>query len=425
MQELIEALVRNSPTVRWETWLTVLNRALADERSWMQAFESLSLEDQFGLLKALQTGGGIYGDALRIITARHSELICDEEVRDFLLADASDATGRLTNQLAQHRDELLVLIGKSEARFMADYDLATDVAHLERKLQELRRSEIGETAQEIEELDRDIHRLETFKRTLQSYDIEARQAYRNQLKAETTKLARQRKVLEDKIAAEIGKRDLLHREKAASEDALVKRTREVAELSAEVAETAKRIEAATVALADAREYLAGARSKQTLRYDVGLEVVLGGELAKELNASPGETVLMMPILACGSELPARFKSQDYDFYLNVAAGDSARLKVVIDDDRGDPSIQVWESAIPKSSDGPHECGVIVDADADGGLAVGLRYVGGHEVTMHGPLRRDVPRRSKTKASEKGSYQRRFTPQQFKDAVVKLRAGGAS
>jgi len=425
MKELVEALVRNPGSARWESWLTVLSRALADERDWIQTFESLSLEDQFGLLKALRTDGNIYSDALRIITARHAELIRDEEVRDFLLTDASEATERLTNQLAQHRDELLKLIGRSEIRQHPHYDLATEVAHLERQLQELRKSEIGEKAQAIEELDREIHRLEIFKRTLESYDVEARRAYKKQLQTETTKLGRRRKDLEDRIAAQIGKRDTMQRELAASEHTLGERTREVEELSAEVVEAAKRIEAATAALDDAGAHLAGLTSKQRLRYDVGLEFALGGELAKELKATPGEIVLLTPILAQRSDLPARFDSKDYNFYIDVPAADSLDVKVVIDDDSIDPFVHVWKSGIPVSLESDRRCSVIVSADTGGALAVTLRDVNGHEVSMPGRLKGDFRRRSTHKARRKARYQRRITPQQFKEALGKVRAGGSA
>jgi len=125
MRETVASLIRNPGAAKWEIWLTLLRHALADEESWMEAIESLSVRDQFGLLDALNTDASIYSDALRIITARHAEQIRDVQVRDYLLTDASKATVRFTNRLQQHRDELAELILRAETRREADFDLAT------------------------------------------------------------------------------------------------------------------------------------------------------------------------------------------------------------------------------------------------------------------------------------------------------------
>lgn len=162
--------------------------------------------------------------------------------------------------------------------------------------------------------------------------------------------------------------------------------------------------------------------------DIGLEVTLGEDLAKQLNATPGEVVLMTPILPRGSTLPARFSSQDYKFFIYVPAGNSVDIKIVIDDDPVAPYIQSWEEAIPASSPGDHECSVIVYADADGALDVRLSYFDGYETNVRGRLSRERTGRSKLVISGQErsmmttAYRLRITPQQFVDALTRLRTG---
>jgi len=291
MRELVAAVVKNPASANWESWLTVLSGALTDEDAWMQAVESLSLEDQFGLLEALKTDSSIYSDALRVLTARHADRISDEEVRDFLLTDAAEATDRLTNRLEQHRDQLQDLIGKAQARREADFDLATEVVQLERQLHELRKSEIGEQFESMQQLDREIHRLETFKRSLEGYDPDARRVYRDQLDAETKELATRRTNLEDTIAAAIGRRDTLQREFATAEQQLAQLTKENDEITDRIAELRAQIQAATTELSEVRsQQLAVAGEAAELQQRIDDERrQLASEKTRldELRSSPG------------------------------------------------------------------------------------------------------------------------------------------
>ncbi|UXA17456.1 hypothetical protein [Mycobacterium sp. SMC-4] len=246
------ALVKNPETAKWETWLTVLTEALADEEAWMQAIESLGVEDQFRLLDALNTDASIYSDALRILTARHAERISDEQVRDYLLTDACEATLRFSNRLEKHRDELVQLVSRAEARREPDFDLATEVAQLEGRLQELRKSEIGEKFDSMQRLDVEIHRLEVFKRSLESYDAEARRAHRVQLDTEARELGARKNELEDKIADAIGRRDMAQREYAACEEEFTHITHEVDDFNTRIADVRERHRTAELQLTDVR-----------------------------------------------------------------------------------------------------------------------------------------------------------------------------
>jgi len=162
--------------------------------------------------------------------------------------------------------------------------------------------------------------------------------------------------------------------------------------------------------------------------DIGLEVRLGTGAAKRLNGEPGEVVLMTPILAQGSQLPATFDSQDYKFFLGVEAGDTIDLKVVIDDDPADPYILSWDEAIPPSAARFHQCSVVVRADADGMLHVRLRYFDGHETNVQGKLARGRTGRSKLvitgqdPTTSSTAHRLRITPNQFAEALRKQRSG---
>lgn len=291
MDELVTALVRTPGATNWESWLTLLSRALADENAWMQTVSSLSLEDQFALLEALKTDGSIYSDALRVLTARHAASIPDEEVRDFLLTDATDATIRLGNRLESHRDDLLELVNTTTARRDPGFDLAAEVVQLELQLQQLRQSEIGEKFEAMQQLDREIRTLETFKRSLQGYDAEARAAHREQLTQETSERAARKKELEEAIATAIGQRDTLERDVAAAQITLDELTREIEELDRQLRAVRTRIDESRRELVEAsrqhgelvREAAALEQQVQEQQHEVQSET----RRLDELRSSPG------------------------------------------------------------------------------------------------------------------------------------------
>ena len=135
MHELVAAIARDPQIVGWESWLT-LSEAIANEEAWLRAIDAMALEDQFVLIDALKSDDSIYSDALQVLTARRANAISDEEVRDFLLTDASDASERFGNRLQRQREQLLALISSATARREADFDLAEEVTTLEMQLQE-------------------------------------------------------------------------------------------------------------------------------------------------------------------------------------------------------------------------------------------------------------------------------------------------
>ena len=261
MHELVAAIARDPQTVGWESWLTLLSEAIANEEAWLRAIDAMALEDQFVLIDALKSDDSIYSDALQVLTARRANAISDEEVRDFLLTDASDASERFGNRLQRQREQLLALISSATARREADFDLAEEVTTLEMQLQELRRSEIGEKFEAMQKLDVEIHRLEAFQRSLERYDADARRNYRNTLQAETDQLASERKGIEEGIATSIGQRDTLQRERDESHDRLEELEGQNEVLKGDIARINDEIAVTSGQLADARAQCSALRSQ--------------------------------------------------------------------------------------------------------------------------------------------------------------------
>ena len=83
-----------------------------------------------------------------------------------------------------------------------------------------------------------------------------------------------------------------------------------------------------------------------------------------------EAVLMTPVIARGTTLPARFDSSDWQFHIYVPPDVVLELEVAIDDS-ADPHIMRGEVTTPLSQARLLRCGVLVRADKDGTLDVSL------------------------------------------------------
>lgn len=168
--------------------------------------------------------------------------------------------------------------------------------------------------------------------------------------------------------------------------------------------------------------------EERLLCDIGLEATLDDDIASQLKIDPATPMLVMPILAHGSTLPATFSSEDYHLDVYVEGGDSLDFTIVIDDDPDNPWKQTWTVDIPASSVGWHQCNVIVTADADGMLHVSLRYVDGSESNVEGRLTRARTGRARLlisaqdRSTRKSAGPSRITPQQLVEAVTTLSRG---
>lgn len=487
MRQLVEALLRNPETFEWESWLTLLGDAIANEAAWMDTIRSLTLDEQLDLIERLNVDGTAYSDALQIITARHADAL-DDQVREYLLKDAVESAERFQNRLEQHRAALQSQIGTFTARRNPDFDIADEVIRLQSRLLQLRSSDdLGEAFDVVRELDNQIDTLETFSRYLNGYDLAARKAERDKLEQETSDNEARKAAFEETIAAAVGRRDQTRRECADAEARLAELTAEAEVLSRQL--SAMRDKVASVeedvrlweqrrrdsddALAAARRRLeaclrdawvldqqcriagrieravdgaltAASRDMppgpqqpaavnlsdrdghRTSEYDIGIVVHPDDRISRQLNVPAGSPVLLAPILQKGSALPATFDTAECGFNCSLTAGTQLDLTLLIDD--GQDSVdQLWTSA-SLHAPGRHDCGVIVNASEDGSLSVTLCYPDGSRKD----LQREVGQTPTARWFRPGGLRRpaatpvsmpRITPQQFKAAHDKLRSAG--
>lgn len=217
LHELVAALLRQPAAANWESWLVVLSQAVEDERAWTDTINRLSLDDQFSLVETLKRDEDIFADALQILTARNAEQIEDEQVREYLLADAVCTTTRRINWLRAYAEQITHLLGNADARREPGLDEVAEVAQLDARLFELHRANIENRFGEMQRLDRDINRLETFQDALATYDAAERAAHRDQLVAETGTLAEAKKYIEDGIATSTAERIRLQQQNRAAQ----------------------------------------------------------------------------------------------------------------------------------------------------------------------------------------------------------------
>lgn len=128
--------------------------------------------------------------------------------------------------------------------------------------------------------------------------------------------------------------------------------------------------------------------QERLLCDVGIESAVDANLGRILGLPAGEeTILLTPVLARGTELPARFQASEQSLPpWAVAAGKTMEIRVVIDDDPTDPWVQSWE--VPHPADGRTETlDILVQADSDGVLSLTFIPIQGRSTTLQGQLSR--------------------------------------
>lgn len=245
---LLQALVRPAAQPGWDDWIPLVALALTNQVEWVTAVQTLRDEDQYELLNALRSTPGPFADALVLLTARHAQEIEDPQVRDFLLTDAVEAGDRRLALMVEHRDMLQQLVGQLAARQTEHYDLAQEVAELERKLSELRAADIDTERERVHTLEREVTRLETFRRSLERYNAAEREAYRADLDHETQTLVRERERVEQDVARALAERDTAQRMAAEATDQLTAQQSELESLRAKTAAITQRIADSTAEL---------------------------------------------------------------------------------------------------------------------------------------------------------------------------------
>jgi molecular chaperone DnaK len=169
------------------------------------------------------------------------------------------------------------------------------------------------------------------------------------------------------------------------------------------------------------------RVEERLLCDIGLQVNLDESLAEHLGAAADAAVLMTPVLERGGTLPATFTSETYQLDMYVSGGKTLDVTVVVDDDPQHPWHQAYTVDVPDTF-GEHPCSIVITADTDGVLHVGLHFIDGFSTQIDGRYVRERSGRSRLVVGIPGRQAPpspemvRISPQQFVDAVTSLRGG---
>jgi hypothetical protein len=169
--------------------------------------------------------------------------------------------------------------------------------------------------------------------------------------------------------------------------------------------------------------------QERLLCDIGIVSEVEGRLAGLLGLKAEPTkIILAPILARGSELPATFRLADHGGLppLRVEAGETLPVEVVVFDDPDDPWVQSWEIANPT---GGQSALLQLDmaADTDGVLELAFRPIGRPGVTIRGRLaRRRAGHASLVWKVDEPTRQRwpRVSIEELTNAQRKARRGGA-
>lgn len=241
IESLLQSMLNSSTAVEWDDWLPLAGLAFANPTDWIVSVQSLTADQQYKLLEYLRReDSGPFADALLILTARNAQEIEDSQVRDYLLADASDAADRRVALMSEQRQRVQQLVGTMDARQSEQFDIAEEMGRLERRLNELRRDEIDTEYERVHALEREILRLETLQGSLMTYDGAARAAVRDGLAQETEVLKQQRDRLEQEVATAIGERDVSQRAAGTAAEQLSALQAETEQLRTAAAQAAAR-----------------------------------------------------------------------------------------------------------------------------------------------------------------------------------------
>lgn len=290
MDTLLRAFVRPTVQPAWDDWIPLVALALTNQVEWVTAVQTLRDEEQYELLTALRSTPGPFADALTLLTARYAQEIEDPQVRDFLLTDAVEAGDRRLALMAEHRDMLQHLVGQLEARQTEEYDLAHEVAELERKLSELRAADIDTERERVHDLEREVTRLETFRRGLERYNAAEREAYRDDLARQAQTLATERERVEQGVARALAERDTAQRMAAEATAQITAQQSELETLRTETAAITRQIAEMTAELHRLRSDSDARANELTLlereRAELESRIAEDSHRLQELRTSP-------------------------------------------------------------------------------------------------------------------------------------------
>jgi len=210
LSDLVSSYLRRQEPIPWLDWLPLAKIAAETPKQLAAAFNKLSLDQQFDLINLLRMpDAGPLADAIVIALARYAAEIQDDQVRQFILKDASQSRAHQASVLEKIREQLAAQVTAARNRLQANFDLAQEIVRLEQELAEIRQREHDQDERfaRVHELEQEILTLEVRWRNLAEYDEAKRRHYLEELQAEVEALQQRKMALEDAIAVAIGAQD--------------------------------------------------------------------------------------------------------------------------------------------------------------------------------------------------------------------------
>lgn len=162
--------------------------------------------------------------------------------------------------------------------------------------------------------------------------------------------------------------------------------------------------------------------QERLLNDIGIIATISDLVAQNLNLPPREQqVLIVPILAKGTPLPAVSSNAELGLQTSISPGESLDLEIVVDDGSASPWIQRWTVTHPAGGR-RQSVDWEMSADMDGGLTLRLQPAQGNSVQVIGQI--TYTGRARLVIGENlrfaGGMVPRVTPEKLREAIERLR-----
>lgn len=216
---LMHYICSKGEDVNWLDWLSLSELAFERPDMFIEAFNSLSLEEQFKLLKLMsKEDSGILADILICALTEKAVQIKDDNIKVMLSEYSITAHERNIKRLDNARKRVEVMneaVSNLEKRFTEGFDLAEEEERIKMKLEQLRSEEWAKDEEALSRLyavEDEILRLEAKKRILENYKPEERISLLKNLEFEVTNLEKIKIDTEENIGSLIGDRDILQKQ---------------------------------------------------------------------------------------------------------------------------------------------------------------------------------------------------------------------
>jgi chromosome segregation ATPase len=180
---------RNAQDIGWLDWLPLAQLAAEQTEQLTDAFNRLDNDAKNDLLERLtKPDAGPLAGAILVALSNHADQIENLEVRRFVLEHAvssyacqADALNRIKTRLTAAQD-----------RLREDFDLAVEIAGLEKELAKLRKEDLDQRLAALHRLYREVIKLEMRRQSLKSYEMHGLEQRIEALKRELAQLEQQR-----------------------------------------------------------------------------------------------------------------------------------------------------------------------------------------------------------------------------------------